>query len=963
MLLMFWVMGSFFVSVSFAQDEQGNFGADDARQILTQMTPEERIGQLFLISVDGASLEEDSDIEKLILTSRIGGVILKSENDNFSDSATSAQDLGRMVNSLQELSLLGRSSRIGAEDDNEINPELGPSESITVSLNMAMPLLVGTTHGGGGHTQILDDLTEVPSQLALGATWKPDQAKRTGEILGSELSALGFNLLLNPSLNVVSSPELLQDINSAGLIDSFGGNPYWVGEFGAAYVEGLKSGSNGELIVIGGNFPGSGGSDRPLNSEIATVRTSLFELQQGDLSPFLKVANQSVMSNTIDGFMTAHLRYQGFQGNIDNSSVPLSFDAQAIETLLQIEPLTDWRAAGGLLVSGELGSPAIRRFYATDDDPFPHRRIARDSLLAGNDLLYVGDFSSGQNSSSDFENVVDTLNWFTDQYATDSTFRARVDEAVLRILIAKLNLYSGDFSLGNVLIDELSVAEDIGNSKNEIDMIALESIAQLAPRPSDNPEPLPRTPNREDDIVIFTDAHVLSACSTCDPVERPGVEALKTRMLQLYGPDASNQVAEEQITSFSFDELDEFVSAERPILAPTPEPITNTAVISEPVIYPTDFLVQDALENAEWVVFLTQGVRADIGSSSALNRLLSDRPDVLIGRIVPVFSMGYPIDLDATDTSQITAYFGLFSPGESFIDAAARVLFREQPARGSAPISISSVRYDLNQVTSPQPLQVIDLMIEVDEEAQAGNQPANLPGDTLRLRTGIITDYNGNAVPDGTLVQFTQEDRVQGFFSVIAEVFTIDGRASFDYVLEDRPGQFRLRAQSGEARTSAEVDIAIVENESAQIEVITPTPLPTFTPTPSPIPTETTTPTPSPTITPEPTPIPEPPNQEPQINITLTELQTLGSLILGLFGVGWVGNLTRSESHPLSGRLRKILWGLMFALVGYIWFFTGMPGSEFLPDWGVWSWMFVTVACGLPGVGLAWLFNQVFEAE
>ncbi len=961
---MVWVMGSVFVSMSFAQEEQGLFDAEDARALLEQMTPEERVGQLFLVSVEGAELEANSDIEKLILTSRIGGVILEAENDNFSDSATSAQDLGRMVNSLQELSLLGRSSRIAAgSESEEINPELDQSEELTVTLNMPLPLFIGSTHGGGSHAQILSNLTEVPSQLAIGATWDPEMAKTTGEIIGSELNALGFNLMLNPSLNVVSAPELLRDVHSAGLIDSFGGNPYWVGEFGAAYVAGVKSGSDGKLLVVGGNFPGSGGSDRPLNSEVATVRTSLIELQQGDLAPFLKVANRAVMTDTIDGFMTAHLRYQGFQGNIDNSSIPLSFDAQAIETLLQIEPLADWRSAGGLLVSGDLGAPAIRRFYATEEDPFPHRRVARDSLLAGNDLLYVGDFAADSSLTSEFDNVADTLDWFTDEYASNSTFRARVDEAVVRILQAKLNLYDGDFSLGSVLIDEVSVAGEIGIAKNQIDMLALESIAQLAPRPSDNPEPLPRTPNREDNIVIFTDVHELSACSTCDNVNRPGVEALKNRMLQLYGPEASNQVAEEQISSFSFDDLAEYINAETPILAPTPAPITNTSVISEPVIYPTEFLVQDALQNAEWVVFLAQGVRGDISSSSALNQLLAERPDMLSGRVVPVFSMGYPIDLDATDTSQITAYFGLFSPGESFVDAAARVIFREQPARGASPISISSVRYDLDQVTSPQPLQVIDLMIEEDENGADNILPANSPGDTLRLRTGIITDYNGNAVPDGTLVQFTQEDRVQGFFSVIAEVFTIDGRASFDYVLEDRPGQFRLRAQSGEARTSAEVDIAIAENASAQIEVITPTPLPTFTPTPSPIPTETTTPTPNPTITPAPTLVPQPPNTEPQINITLTEMQTIGSLILGLFGVGWIGNLTRSEKHPLSGRLRKILWGLLFALVGYIWFFTEMPGAEFLPDWGVWRWMFVAVVCGLPGVGLAWLFNQVFEAE
>ena len=64
---MVWVMGSVFVSMSFAQEEQGLFDAEDARALLEQMTPEERVGQLFLVSVEGAELEANSDMEKLIL--------------------------------------------------------------------------------------------------------------------------------------------------------------------------------------------------------------------------------------------------------------------------------------------------------------------------------------------------------------------------------------------------------------------------------------------------------------------------------------------------------------------------------------------------------------------------------------------------------------------------------------------------------------------------------------------------------------------------------------------------------------------------------------------------------------------------------------------------------------------------------------------------------------------------------
>ena len=43
--------------------------------------------------------------------------------------------------------------------------------------------------------------------MAIGATWKTELAQQVGSVLGSELSALGFNLLLGPSLDVVESPN------------------------------------------------------------------------------------------------------------------------------------------------------------------------------------------------------------------------------------------------------------------------------------------------------------------------------------------------------------------------------------------------------------------------------------------------------------------------------------------------------------------------------------------------------------------------------------------------------------------------------------------------------------------------------------------------------------------------------------------------------------------------------------
>ena len=90
--------------------------------------------------------------------------------------------------------------------------------------------------------QILNGLTPLPSQMAIGATWDTNLAEETGVLLGREIAGLGFNLILNPSLDVLENP------NGEGKGDlgvrTFGGDPFWVGEMGKAYIKGLHLGSN-----------------------------------------------------------------------------------------------------------------------------------------------------------------------------------------------------------------------------------------------------------------------------------------------------------------------------------------------------------------------------------------------------------------------------------------------------------------------------------------------------------------------------------------------------------------------------------------------------------------------------------------------------------------------------------------------------------------------------------------------
>ena len=92
------------------------------------------------------------------------------------------------------------------------------------------------------------------------------------------------------------------------------------------------------------HFPGRGGSDRPLEEEVATVRKSLEQLKQIELAPFFAVTGSSEDPSAItDGLLVSHIRYQGFQGNIRVTTRPVSFDPTALSQILTLPQFSSWR--------------------------------------------------------------------------------------------------------------------------------------------------------------------------------------------------------------------------------------------------------------------------------------------------------------------------------------------------------------------------------------------------------------------------------------------------------------------------------------------------------------------------------------------------------------------------------------------------------------------------------------------
>jgi beta-N-acetylhexosaminidase len=908
----------------------------DVEAILEQMEPEERVGQLFLVTFYGTDVSPESDIATLITRYHVGGVVFLSENNNFTDETDLVLQVHQLTTDLQTLAA------------QRPQPPPGDTLGSTVGSGPYIPLFIGLEHegSGGAHTHLLSGLTPLPSNMAIGATWDPAFSEATGAVVGEELAALGINLLLGPPVDVVEVPRPLTTGDFGTRV--FGGEPYWVSQMAAAYVRGVHVGSNGHLAVVPRHFPGHGGADRYASVEVPTVRRSLDQLIQSDLKPFITVMSSTADPlDRADGVMTGHIRYQGFQGdNPRLATRPISLDSQNLQVLLELDAIAGWHDAGGLVISDALGLRGVRRFYDPQESSFPNRRIANEAFMAGNDLLYLGNFGSNPPVDQTAA-VIDTIEYFVQVYDEDPSFQARVDDAVRRIIRKKLDLY-GWFDLRAVLPPSGGLA-DLAQQSEVTLSVAQSALTLLSPGQPD----LLVSPQAGEKILIFTDTRTVRQCESCEEQALVSIDALQSAILRAYGPQGSDLVGLADVSSFSFNRLVSYMEFGPPEAEPsedgaTPEP--------DPLAV--------ALDSADWVVFAMLDVRSDVPSSDAVRRFLAGPPVSADTRIV-VMALGAPYYLDSTEISKLTAYYALYGYTRPFIDTAARALFQQASLNGAPPVSVSGVDYDILKVTSPDPNQLIELSwsieraggepedeggVEVGVETPTATATATPPaelyciGDTLSLSTGVILDQNGHLVPDGTPVELVFNYVAQGLRDTLL-VETGGGVASASLVLE-RPGELEISAVSGQASNSTTLRLPISEG-CGVISRLTPTPIPTLTPTEPPA-TETTAEPPLPTPAPTPTPT-KPPSPPKSVDF--------GDLFLALVGLSAIALsafVVTVRRRDTNHSLLLVLPAVVFGLLGYNYYALVLPGAMawrelFTNAWGA---ALATWVAALLGLGL-----------
>ena len=264
----------------------------------------DNFGQLIISGIKGTSLLPEE--AHFIKNENLGGIILFSHN--FEDPA----QLAELVNSIQKL-----------RDE--------------------YPLFIAVDHEGGRIVRFKKHFTQFPSMMEMARLNSPKLVFEAHEIMGKELSACGINLSFSPCCDILTN----QDNKVIG-DRAFGTDAETVEKFISAAIRGLQT--NG-VLACAKHFPGHGHTTKDSHFDLPLVKTSLEELRQRELIPFVKASKSRV-----EFIMMGHLLVEALDDKLPTSLSPKAYSFLREETKFT-----------KLIITDELEMKAISDRFSPDE--------------------------------------------------------------------------------------------------------------------------------------------------------------------------------------------------------------------------------------------------------------------------------------------------------------------------------------------------------------------------------------------------------------------------------------------------------------------------------------------------------------------------------------------------------------------------------------------------------------------
>src|SRR5271169_4308915 len=167
-----------------------------------------------------------------------------------------------------------------------------------------LPLLVAADFERGLSMR-LHGATEFPHAMAFGAAGKLEYAEAFGRITAQESRAVGVHWNFFPDADVNSNPA-----NPIINTRSFGEDPEQVGDLVAAYIRGARA--NG-MMTTAKHFPGHGDTATDSHLGVAQVTGDKQRLDSVELPPF-----RQAIAAGVDSIMVAHVTVPSLDAQSDH---------------------------------------------------------------------------------------------------------------------------------------------------------------------------------------------------------------------------------------------------------------------------------------------------------------------------------------------------------------------------------------------------------------------------------------------------------------------------------------------------------------------------------------------------------------------------------------------------------------------------------------------------------------------
>lgn len=452
-----------------AESEESMNSVDE---IIANMTLEEKVVQTLMPDFRNWEVDDEEvgvtelndDIRQILADYQFGGVIL------FAENVVETEQTARLVYQMQ-------ASQV--ESDH-------------------LPLLIGIDQEGGIVNR-LGSGTQLPGNMALGATNDPEYSKLAGDIIGSELEALGINVNFAPSVDINNNPK-----NPVIGLRSFSSDPEIVSEHGLSYIEGIKEHN---VAVAAKHFPGHGDTDVDSHFGLPVVDKSFDELMDNELLPF-----KAVMDADTDMIMTAHIQFPQLESETkvsdeDGSDIllPATLSPAILTNLVR-----DEMAYEGIVITDALNMEAIANNFGEVETSILSKKAGADILLMPVIIR----------SNDDLALLDEVIQGLVDAVESEEIPMDNIDNSVRRILTLKdeLGLLEDDFlsqSEDEVVTNATEIVGSEMNRANERE-ISNHSVTLI----ENTQAALPIQPEADDHVLFIT----------ADPNQVPGTEFSIDRM-------------------------------------------------------------------------------------------------------------------------------------------------------------------------------------------------------------------------------------------------------------------------------------------------------------------------------------------------------------------------------------------------------------------------------------------------